>query len=235
MIKKLEELWWSQWMRQVFPSLVPFRKWKSEHRNPCVGDVVLVQYSSKVGKGDFRLARIAEVHPDRHGAVRTITVKMRPRDAREKVLDDPPYLHPKPPILLRLGVQRVCVLLPVEEQEGSSPASSATTCTRVESEETVEKPLGEPEEEHADVQAVALDNHHPVLPLGDREPGACDDQPHGTKASAPTHDESVICNDQPPGTIASALSDDEDFIGFTSEEANEARKNRRQLQDLVNI
>ena len=41
---------------------------------------------------------------------------MRPRDAREQVLDQPPYLVPKPPIELPIGVQRVCVILPVEEQ-----------------------------------------------------------------------------------------------------------------------
>ena len=210
MIKELEELWWSQWMRQVFPSLVPFRKWKVEHRNPCVGDVVLVQYSSKVGKGDFRMARVSEVHPDSHGVVRTITVKMRPRDAREKVLDNPPFLAPKPPLLLRLGVQRVCVLLPVEEQGDSSTAGPATTSTLVQSEstgeETTEEPADEPAAEPADIEAEAL---------GD--------------------DEHATCSDKPPGALASALRDDEDFLGFTSEEAERAQKYRRPLQNLMNI
>ncbi len=41
---------------------------------------------------------------------------MRPRDAREKVLTDPPHLAPKHPVELPLGVQRICVILPVEEQ-----------------------------------------------------------------------------------------------------------------------
>ncbi|MCP3680184.1 MAG: hypothetical protein GY782_08035 [Gammaproteobacteria bacterium] len=80
-IKKMEESWWSLWIKQVFPSLIPYRKWKTEHRNPKVGDVVLVHYQSKVGKGDYRLARVSEVKPDHHGIVRTVTVKMRPRDA----------------------------------------------------------------------------------------------------------------------------------------------------------
>ena len=41
---------------------------------------------------------------------------MRPRDAREKILNDPPYLRPKPHLELRLGVQRLCTILPIEEQ-----------------------------------------------------------------------------------------------------------------------
>ena len=42
-IKEMEDSWWSLWYKQVFPSLVPYRRWKTEHRNPRVGDVVLVQ------------------------------------------------------------------------------------------------------------------------------------------------------------------------------------------------
>ena len=41
---------------------------------------------------------------------------MRPRDAREKVSAEPPHLAPKQPVELPLGVQRICVVLPVEEQ-----------------------------------------------------------------------------------------------------------------------
>ena len=62
------------------------------------------------------MARVSEVHPDPHDIVRTVTVKMRPRDARERVLPDPPYLLPKPPTELKIGIQRVVVVLPVEEQ-----------------------------------------------------------------------------------------------------------------------
>ena len=77
-----------------------------------------MHYASKVGKGDFRLARVDTVHPDKHGVVRTVTVKMRPRDGREKVSAAPPHLRPKAPTLLSLGVQRICMILPVEEQRG---------------------------------------------------------------------------------------------------------------------
>ena len=40
---------------------------------------------SKVSQGDYRLARITQVHPDTHGVVKSVTVKMQPCDAREWV------------------------------------------------------------------------------------------------------------------------------------------------------
>ena len=55
LIEEMEKLWWDQWIKQVFPALVPFRKWKTEYRNLQFADVVLVNYPSKVDKGDFRL------------------------------------------------------------------------------------------------------------------------------------------------------------------------------------
>ena len=116
-IEDLETLWWQQWLKEVFPSLLPYRRWKTEFRNIQVGDVVLVQYASKIQKGDFRLARVSEVHPDPHGVVRTVTVAMRPRDSREKVTTEPPHLKAEAPFLLRLGIQRVVVVLPIEEQD----------------------------------------------------------------------------------------------------------------------
>ena len=103
---------------------MPYHKWKTEQRNVKIGDLVLVKYASKVTKGDFRLARVEEVFPDPEGIVRTVTVIMRPRDSREKVTKEPPYLLPKPPVELKLGVQRLVVLFPVEEQTRTMPASS---------------------------------------------------------------------------------------------------------------
>ncbi len=69
-----------------------------------------------MGKGDYRIARVSGVKPDVHGVVCTVTVKMRPTDARERVSADPPHLAPKLPVELPLGVQHICVVLPIEEQ-----------------------------------------------------------------------------------------------------------------------
>ena len=71
-------------------------------------------------KGDYRLARVTNVHPDHNGMVRTATVSMRPRDSREKVLSKPPYLNPKQAVELVVGVQRLVVILPIEEQSDNN-------------------------------------------------------------------------------------------------------------------
>ena len=111
-IWEIEDLWWAQWITQALPHLVPYRKWKLEHRSLKVGDVVLVLYAKKIGKGDYRLGRIMSVRPDCHNVVRTVVIGLRKRDVREKPL---PYV-PKALEEVELGVQRVCVICPIEEQ-----------------------------------------------------------------------------------------------------------------------
>ena len=113
-MRELEDMWWNQWIVQALPHLVPYKRWKTEHRSLCVGDIVLVLYEKKVGKGTYRLGRVTSVHPDSHGVVRTVTVGMRKTDKREKLL---PYVA-KPLVEVKLGIQRVAVICPVEEQAG---------------------------------------------------------------------------------------------------------------------
>ena len=115
-IRELEQTWWDMWIVQALPHLVPYKKWRQEHRSMQVGDVVLVLYEKKVGKGTYRLGRVLAVHPDSHGVVRTVTVGMRKQDKREKLI---PYV-PKPLAEIKLGVQRVAVIWPVEEQLDSN-------------------------------------------------------------------------------------------------------------------
>ena len=110
---EVEDLWWKQWYVQVFPSLVPFKKWRKEERNIQIGDIVLVMYEKSVGKGDYRLARVLRVYPDVHDVVRTVKVGFRRRSVREATL---PYV-PKPLDEMELGVQRLVVVSPVEEQK----------------------------------------------------------------------------------------------------------------------
>ena len=112
-MKELEKTWWDQWVVQVLPLLVTFKKWRIEHRSLRKGDIVLVLYDRKVAKGDYRLARILEVYPDAHGVVRTVKVGMRMREQREAAL---PYVA-KPLVELELGVQRLAVIYPIEEQQ----------------------------------------------------------------------------------------------------------------------
>ena len=104
-------MWWNQWIAQALPHLVPYKRWKVERRNPQPDDIVLVLYDKKVGKGDYRLGRILKVFPDAHGVVRTVVVGMRTKDRNKNA----EYV-PQPLDEYRLGIQRIAVICPVEEQ-----------------------------------------------------------------------------------------------------------------------
>ena len=105
--------WWEEWYLRVFPSLVPYQKWKVSRRNVQEGDVVLIIYPGKISKGDYRLARVIAAAKDENDHVRTVTVALRPRNLAEKSL---PYKI-KQLTRMTLAVQRLVVILPVEEQE----------------------------------------------------------------------------------------------------------------------
>ena len=112
------ELWHDM---QVWESLVPHKKWRIEHRNVKVDDVVLLTYSSKASAPTYRYGRVRQVHPDKHGVVRNVTVSTKSRRAREK---------PRELISTKLEhqmvpVQRLVMLLPVEEQSALPPASES--------------------------------------------------------------------------------------------------------------
>ena len=99
----------------MFPTLLPRKKWHHQHRNVAPGDIVLIQYKGKVNSV-WKLGKVKDVFPDKHGAVRTCEVEFRPKQKGEKAL---PY-KTKPLSNLRTAVQRICVLLPVEEQPGEA-------------------------------------------------------------------------------------------------------------------
>ena len=88
-----------------------------------MGDVCLLKYSSALGKHTFRLCRVVEVLPDEEGKNRMCRVSMRPRDAREK----PRVYTSKTPLEMLVGVQRLAVILPVEEQGAGSPAQQESS------------------------------------------------------------------------------------------------------------
>ena len=85
-IEELERTWWNQWIIQALPQLVPYKRWKTEHRSLQPRDIVLVLYDKKVGTGDYRLGRIIKTFPDAHGNVRTVVVGMR-RRTKEKTTE----------------------------------------------------------------------------------------------------------------------------------------------------
>ena len=224
-IRELEKLWWDEWLKQVFPSLVPYNKWRTEFRNPQVGDIVLVHYPSRASKGDYRLARISAVHPDPHGIVRTVTVIMRPRDKREKVTADPPHLKPKPPVELSLGIQRLAVILPVEEQLhlGEDPALTGDPSQGFHGFSSTEPKAAQ---HKAQVLAELVDKAAVPSEQPDPQHQAADDQ--GADQSGQTepevlpdpaaHDRHQGCAPNADAVLNASLSSEPDsFYGFDSE------------------
>ena len=112
-VQRLEKAWWARWQEDGFALLCPRKKWHTQQRNVKEGDIVLVKYDQKVGNDKFRLARIAQTLPDVHGKVRTVLVEMRNRRkaSREKAEVCKAGL-----LQVRLPVQRLVVILPVEEE-----------------------------------------------------------------------------------------------------------------------
>ena len=113
-VQSVVQEWWDQFKVQNFTSLIPTQRWQKERRNICVGDIVLVQYTSKSFPGTYRLARVKQVEVDEvDGLVHTCTVvysllaELRPKDRAEYK-----GITKKE---LRVPVQRLVLILPVEE------------------------------------------------------------------------------------------------------------------------
>ena len=111
-ISELETVWWRTFHKQVFSSLLPFHSYKAakRHVNLRVGDVCLLKYENKI-KSDYRYCRISEVFPDEEGVVRTVNVKLRPRDKRDNNM---PYKY-KAPVIMEVGVQRLVLIVANED------------------------------------------------------------------------------------------------------------------------
>ena len=110
-VTSVYESWWSRWIKQVLPTLVPIRRWRHKKKNLNVGDVVMIMYPNQM-KDDYRVGKIVAVHPDSSKLVRTVTVAYRRRDARE----DRNTYKSKPLTEERMAVQRLSLLVPSEEQ-----------------------------------------------------------------------------------------------------------------------
>ena len=81
----------------------------------CEGDIVLIQYSSKSKAGDYRLGRVVSVEIDPDSMVRTVTVKYSLiQHLPEKERSSYKGVTVK---YIRVAVQRLVLIVPVEEQE----------------------------------------------------------------------------------------------------------------------
>ena len=116
-MEELQKDWWNRWKIQCFDSLFPTKSWTQKQRGVKVGDVVLISYSDKSKSGTYRLGIVLQVELDEDDLVRTCEVSYRivRSDLPAKELRF--YFKGLKYKKIRVPVQRLCVLLPVEEQD----------------------------------------------------------------------------------------------------------------------
>jgi len=96
-VQQIVESFWKRWSRDAFPQLVPRWKWKTEKRNVCVGDTVMMTDHNAV-RGKWTIARVVQVFPGQDGKVRNVKVKTATGE----------YARP---------ITKIAVILPVEGDE----------------------------------------------------------------------------------------------------------------------
>ena len=73
-VQRIVNNFWKIWNRDVFPLLVPRRKWNAEKRNVRIDDVVMVADHNAV-RGKWTIGRIVHVYPGTDGKIRNVKVK----------------------------------------------------------------------------------------------------------------------------------------------------------------
>ena len=73
-VQRIVDDFWKHWQRDVFPALVPRRKWNADRRNVRVNDVVVVE-NPNVVRGNWTIGKVIEVFPGKDSKVRNVRVK----------------------------------------------------------------------------------------------------------------------------------------------------------------
>ena len=73
-VQKIVNSFWNRWKRDVFPLLLPRKKWNVVKRNVKVDDFVIVSDNNAV-RGKWIIGRIIEVYPGQDGNVRNVKVR----------------------------------------------------------------------------------------------------------------------------------------------------------------
>merc|ERR1711888_480167 len=122
-IKELMTVWWKLWRQRALPHLLPYYKWEQarRHRNLQTGDICMLLYESKV-IGNYRLCRVTAAEPSDDGCVRTVTVGYLPRKQLKKTVYRPAPLETK-----EVAIQRLVLLVPIEEQQLDEQAPATST------------------------------------------------------------------------------------------------------------
>ena len=120
-LDRMVRLWWERWTAVAFPMFCPRQKWAQAHRNLRENDIVLLKNDSKLGKGEYRLARVLRTIPDEEGVVRTVVIGMRKRrgGGRERAEVCKQGLEES-----LMAVQRLVLIQPAKEGQADPTASN---------------------------------------------------------------------------------------------------------------
>ena len=108
-VKNLLDKWWALWIRQVWPHLIPCKKWRTERKNLKVGDVCLLYFPGALS-GRYKLVRVVETFPDAKGLVRTCSIIYKKKIPNEKFNE----LSKKSLVKEKVGVQRLILIQPAD-------------------------------------------------------------------------------------------------------------------------
>ena len=112
LVQSVINSFWKRWVAEYFPKMVIRQKWHTEKRNVQVGDVVLVQEQG-LTNGKWPLAKVCEVFPGDDGRVRNVSVHYKNLGDTKSAS----AYFGKGYTTVRRPVQRLVVLLPIEEQQ----------------------------------------------------------------------------------------------------------------------
>lgn len=73
-VQRIVDSFWKSWNRDVFPLLVPRKRWNVERRNVRVDDIVMLSDPNSI-RGKWSLGRIVNVYPGSDGKIRNVKVR----------------------------------------------------------------------------------------------------------------------------------------------------------------
>ena len=166
-MQSITKHFWNRWSVEVTPDWLLRRKWHETGRNLRVGDIVLVHDKTPM-KGKYLLAVVEAVSPGKDGLVRSCTVGYGiPRETK-----DITKYEGRRWVTITRSVQRLSLLLAVEEQERPLTVEGGNVITKAsaESESGAESVV----EGNADVES-SLSNENISTFQSDAEEGVMSD------------------------------------------------------------
>ena len=120
LVNHVTTVFWQKWCAEVACRLVFRQKWHTKSRNLRVNDVVMIHESSPI-KAKYKLAVVETVHTSDDGLVRSATVRYAVVNGERSTN-----------IRVKRSIQRLVLILPVEEQDNLLEVTDLDTRVQVE-------------------------------------------------------------------------------------------------------